>query len=513
MNLADFFAPSSERGSSLEHRNLLRMPPRSKDAPSYDLDMMGPILDMHPILSRTHAPSNLEERLDRSGRTSYAQLERVDSREKARRDSANGNVGNVAPRPTDVTFYVGRNRSPYTLSAESLKHSTYFASLVEKRIQDPIVLDCEEVIFQHMVLILRYGSFDALPKMPDSELFRLKRELECYGIDVAEPVRKAPPSGSSTPSSSTLSTPSLSYRPPGQPQAQALSHHPTSTGDFPDLPDELKDSSKLVLVSRLDGDDRGRCECTPKDQHSYWALSFHHRHTFCVGCGKSPSSMSPRFLAEMYMAAAMYYSNENFTSKHKWSVGCDSTCSLKLLHAKSCCPCACSNSKCCGSSSSVMKATLWAVSTYHSHAFCTHCGKSADDQTLICILLTLRYGGLSKSSKTRRERANANSEGVIAQESRFSGSSRGSESPHHSRGNRSLWFCYAADPLGNRLWLSRVVCSMGSSLVLYVCLSWWYFTGNACTGRCVEQHLDDSGVPLIFVISPRLEISVVDVLL
>lgn len=465
MNLADFFSPPSlDQGAPHDHRNLLSMPPRfAKDAlaPFDTTDLM--------------APAVLDSRFDRSGRPLYVpntttttttniQLERIECREKSNR----------GVRPSDVTFYVGRNRAPYTLAADSLKHSTYFASLIsseklqqqnQRHFLEPIVLDCEETIFQHMVLILRYGSFEALPKMSESELFRLKRELECYGIDVPEPIRKSssPPSAPSTPShrsnsypySSNPQTPTHASQQQHHQHHQQLRpiHHPTTMADYPDLPEELRDASMLVLVARVDEDDKGRCECTAKDQHTYWALSFHHRHTFCTGCGKCPSTMTPRFQAEMYMAAAMYYSSETVTNKQRWSVGCDSTCSLKLLHAKPCCVCPCvsssSDKSCCGggscnssnSSSGVVgsgkSSNVWAVSTYHSHAFCTQCGQAADDRTLICILLTLRYGGISKQSKLRRDRTiSSSSEGMIAQESRSS--SRVLEPSRHSRGNRSL---------------------------------------------------------------------------
>lgn len=396
MNLSDFFLPSSlePRLDCFEQQkqqglSVVRMPPRSaaKDVISASEDAAEATMDH----LRTHNVNT--------------HMERVHSREKDR-------PREVLPRPSDITFYVGRTRSPFTVSAHTLKHSTYFASLLEKqRIPDPVVLDCDEATFLNLVLILRYGSFEALPKMSDSELFRLKMELECYGIDVP-----------SSPSSS-----SSSQRPTPKPRAN---------GDFPDLPEELKDPSKLFLVARMDDIEKGiRCECTGKDSHTYWALSFHHRHTFCTACGRCPSSFSPRHLAEMYMAAAMYYS-ENFDHKQRWSVGCDSTCSLKLLNAKPGCVCPCVGSE----ESDSCKYPTWAVSTYYSHAFCTRCGQAADERTLIFILLTHRYGGAAKHSKHRRDHAAVISEGALAaQESRnFSNSSGGSEIVRHHRGNRSM---------------------------------------------------------------------------
>lgn len=91
------------------------------------------------------------------------------------------------------------------------------------------------------------------------------------------------------------------------------------------------------------------------------------------------------------MAAAMYYSGEHKALQTKWNVGCDSTCSLKLFHGRQGCACKCG------------KGMQWAVSTFHSHAFCTSCGVSADDQTLVSILLSVRYGGVHHRSPRGRK--------------------------------------------------------------------------------------------------------------
>ena len=427
MNLSDFFLPSSLESRLVwneqqEQRKLpvLRMPPHSaaKDVISASeeaLEVMAPTMTDHLHVSRSHHVSTT------------TQLERVHSRElKDRRE--------VLPRPSDITFYVGRNRAPFTISAHTLKHSVYFASLLEKqRIPDPVVLDCDEATFQNMVLILRYGSFEALPKMSESELFRLKMELECYGIDV--PAESQKPSSPSTSSSQAARTHSTSKNV----HHRRAVYHPTSVVDFPDLPEELKDPSKVFLVARMDDIEKGvRCECMGKDLHTFWALSFHYRHTFCTGCGRCPSSLSPRHLAEMFMAAAMYYSQENSANKQRWSVGCDSTCSLKLLNAKPSCVCPCAVTDNCSEGESPTL-PAWAVSTYYSHAFCTRCGQAADERTLIFILLTLRYGGVSKHSKPRRDHAaGASSEGAIPQDSRIFASSPGSEILRHYRGTRSM---------------------------------------------------------------------------
>lgn len=473
MNLSEFFLPSSlesrlvrdEQQPQKQFPPLVRMPPRSaaKDVistPDEAADVMAPTMMDHLHLTRSHHVQT------------SVQLDRIHSRDKDRRE--------VLPRPSDLTFYVGRNRVPFTVSADTLKHSTYFASLLEKqRVPDPIVLDCDEGTFQNMILILRYGSFEALPKMSESELFRLKRELECYGIDVPESRKpNSPTSTSSSPHrhSALMSQSSLGarqYSQPGTPKhAQhrgAIHHSPSSSGDFPDLPEELKDPSKLFLVARMDDIEKGiRCECTGKDLHTYWALSFHHRHTFCTGCGRCPVSFSPRHLAEMYMAAAMYYSNENFSNKQRWSVGCDSTCSLKLLNAKLHCVCPCARTDNCldneNSNISLSKLPAWAVSTYYSHAFCTRCGQAADERTLIYILLTHRYGGVSKHSKLRREHTAAASEGAVGQDLRVHASSPGSEILRHSRGNRSMWiFCFP-----NFGFQSCIFTTSGKSAVNYI---------------------------------------------
>lgn len=404
MNLSDFFLPSSlaprldwkeqqQQGGGL----VVRMPPRSAAK-----DVISAAEEVEVLGFDAAMPATTMDQW-RSHPVNFTPTERVHSREKDR-------PRELLPRPSDITFYVGRHRAPFTVSAHTLKHSSYFASLLEKqRIPDPVVLDCDEATFHNLVLVLRYGSFEALPKMNDSELFRLKMELECYGIDV--------------PSSSTSS------------QRQSVPK-PRLAADFPDLPEELKDPSKLFLVARLDFLDEGlRCECTAPNAHTYWALSFHHRHTFCTACGRCPAACSPRHLAEMYMAAAMYYSHENSSAnvKQKWSVGCDSTCSLKLLSAKPGCVCSCEEGE-------SVKSAAWAVSTYYSHAFCTRCGRAADERTLIFILLTQRYGGVAKHSKQRRDHVAgaAGSEGAtqIAPESRkiFANS----ETVRHYRGNRSM---------------------------------------------------------------------------
>lgn len=429
MNLSDFFLPSSleprlvwNQQQGKQKSPVLRMPPHSaaKDVTSAAdeaAEAMAATMMGHLHMSRNHHSSTTN------------QLERVHPRElKDRRE--------VLSRPSDITFYVGRNRSPYTLSAHTLKHSTYFASLLEKqRIPDPVVLDCDESTFQHMVLILRYGSFEALPKMSESELFRLNVELECYGIDV--PVSQKTSSQSTSASSQGAR---LHPQPTTPKHVHHCSpvHHLTSVWDFPHLPEELNEPSKLFLVARMDDVEKGvRCECTGKDQHTFWALSFHYRHTFCTGCGRRPSSLPPRHLAEMFMAAAMYYSNENFANKQRWSVGSDSTCSLKLLNGKPSCVCPCAIPENCSARESPTL-PAWAVSTYYSHAFCTRCGQDADERALICILLTLRYGGVSMHSKPRRDHAAGASEGAVSQDLKTFVSSPGSEILRHYRGTRSV---------------------------------------------------------------------------
>lgn len=490
MNLSEFFTPPSLERGGIEHRSspLKKMPPRAKEGGGggglvvYDSEPM-----MQQLVRNNHAPQLLaavqefkllESSRERGGGGGGGTRRRAAEENVSSRTSSSSSPPSAA---ADVTLFVGRNRASYTLCAESLRQSTYFSSLLEKRstTQEPIVVDCEESVFQNLLLILRYRSFEALPRMSDSELFRLRRELEIHGIELPENMPRKESSSSSSPSSSSaggsgnLSPSSLSAasrcNPMQQQQQQQLARvlhqqQHSSVSELPDFPEELKDSSKIVLVARIDDDERGRCTCTPKtqqQQHSgYWALSFHYRHAFCTGCGKSASAMlSPRFVAEIYMAAAMYYSGENVTNKQKWSVGCDSTCSLKLLNARPCCLCPCSslntNSKTSSSSSSNSSSSVWAVSTYHSHAFCTRCGESANDQTLVCILLTLRYGGISKSTTRLRRLEHSNgssgSENVITASSdvvtplpKLLSASNSktltttTEIPRHTRSNKSL---------------------------------------------------------------------------
>ena len=308
-----------------------------------------------------------------------------------RRESNGGGMKNHAG---DVTILVGRSRVPYTLTVESLRGSTYFSNLIEKRALEgtnpwsPIAVDCDESVFQQMLTILRYNSFEALPKMSDPEMFRLKRELTLYGIEVFKP-SSSPPHPHQSPShhhhAQTITSSSIGSSPTRQFSEQV---------DLVDLPEELRVSNKVVLVSRVGKveDDKHRCACTPKDQHTCWALSFHYRHAFCTSCGSPPSPSTPsRFIAEMYMAAAMYYSGEHKALQTKWNVGCDSTCSLKLFQGRQGCACKCG------------KGMQYAVSTFHSHAFCTSCGVSADDQTLVSILLSVRYGGVHHRSPRGRK--------------------------------------------------------------------------------------------------------------
>jgi hypothetical protein len=493
MNLSEFFTPPSLERGGIEHRSspLKKMPPRAKEGGGgggglvvYDSEPM-----MQQFVRNNHAPQLLAAVQEFKLLESNRERGGGGTRRRAAEENVSSRTSSASSPPAtaaaDVTLFVGRNRASYTVCAESLRQSTYFSCLLEKRstTQEPIIVDCEESVFQNLLLILRYRSFEALPRMSDSELFRLRRELEIHGIELPENMpRKESSSSSSSASSSSssaggsgnLSPSSLSaasrchpmHHQQQQQQIARVLHQQqhSSVSELPDFPEELKDSSKIVLVARIDDDERGRCACAPKtqqQQHSgYWALSFHYRHAFCTGCGKSASAMlSPRFVAEIYMAAAMYYSGENVTNKQKWSVGCDSTCSLKLLNPRPCCLCPCSslntNSK--TSSSSNSSSSVWAVSTYHSHAFCTRCGESANDQTLVCILLTLRYGGISKSTTRLRrlEHSNGNSgsENVItassdvvtplpklssASNSRTLPTTTTTEIPRHTRSNKSL---------------------------------------------------------------------------
>jgi hypothetical protein len=120
--------------------------------------------DVTPVASGDAADVMVLEMMDRMhllrthhvSAASTSLLERIHSCEK---------VPPLARLASDLSFYVGRTWVSYTLSADTLKHSTYFASvLTNQHILSPIVLDCDKATFYHMVLILRYGSFQALPQ-------------------------------------------------------------------------------------------------------------------------------------------------------------------------------------------------------------------------------------------------------------------------------------------------------------------------------------------------------------
>ncbi|CAK9202429.1 unnamed protein product [Sphagnum troendelagicum] len=423
MNLSEFFTPPSLERVGIEHRSspLKKMPPRAKEGGGggglvvYDSEPM-----MQQLVRNNHAPQLLaavqefkllESSRERGGGGGGGTRRRASEENVSSRTSSSSSPPSAA---ADVTLFVGRNRASYTLCAESLRQSTYFSSLLEKRstTQEPIVVDCEESVFQNLLLILRYRSFEALPRMSDSELFRLRRELEIHGIELPENMPRKESSSSSSSSSSSaggsgnISPSSLSAASRCNPMQQQQQQQQlarvlhqqqhSSVSELPDFPEELKDSSKIVLVARIDDDERGRCTCTPKtqqQQHSgYWALSFH-------------------------------YSSLNTNSKT--------------------------------SSSSNSSSSVWAVSTYHSHAFCTRCGESANDQTLVCILLTLRYGGISKSTTRLRRLEHSNgssgSENVITASSdvvtplpKLLSASNSktltttTEIPRHTRSNKSL---------------------------------------------------------------------------
>lgn len=272
---------------------------------------------------------------------------------------------------SDVVIYVGKNRTQFVQSSESLSSSSYFRKRLFENSSSQITVDCEEAVFENVMTILRYGGVEALPQLSDNEKFKLRKELEFFGIEIPEDLKQNLVSMNSS---------------------NSRIHTHFSMVDLPDFPAELGDPSKLVIVARLDETGKGKCECMPYDRPSQWALSFHFRHAFCIGCGERPAAhMSSKTLVEMFQAAALYYSSQDKVSPKKWFVGCDSTCSLKFLNARPCCVCLCSTSQ--------KKKTMWAVSSFHCHAFCTACGKCAEGSTLVCIMLTVRYGGFNRSPK------------------------------------------------------------------------------------------------------------------
>lgn len=346
-----------------------RMPPRNWEHLTWNMDAHIPRGETNiPINTRTGALS----------RTSALSRWKADKDQNASSGKALSSVKSQSPTasPTakqandnnnsDVVIYVGKNRTQFLQSSESLSSSSYFRKRLSENPSSQITVDCEESVFENVMTVLRYGEVEALPQLSDNEKFKLRKELEFFGIEISEDLKQNLVSGNSS---------------------NSIIHPHFSMVELPDFPAELGDPSKLVIVARLDETGKGKCECTPYDRPSQWALSFHFRHAFCIGCGERPAAhMSSKTLVEMFQAAALYYSSQDKVSPKKWFVSSDSTCSLKFLLARPCCTCPCSIT-------TEKKKPMWAVSSFHCHAFCTACGKCAEGSALICIMLTVRYGG------------------------------------------------------------------------------------------------------------------------
>lgn len=347
-----------------------RMPPRNWEHMSLDMDPHIPRGETNSVMNtRTSAMSRWKADKDHHVSSCKALNPVLKSQSPTASPSAKqaSNINNKS----DVVIYVGKTRSQFVLSSESLSSSSYFRKRLFEHPSSEITIDCEESVFENIMTILRYGGLEALPQLSDNEKFKLRKELEFFGIEIPEDLKQNLVSMNSS---------------------NSRIHPHFSMADLPDFPAELGDPSKLVIVARLDETGKGKCECMPYDKPSQWVLSFHYRHAFCIGCGERPAThMSSKTLVEMFQAAALYYSSQDKVSPKKWFVGCDSTCSLKFLNARPCCVCPCGASQ--------KKKPMWAVSSFHCHAFCTSCGKCAEGSTLVCIMLTVRYGGFNRSPK------------------------------------------------------------------------------------------------------------------
>lgn len=345
-----------------------------------------------------------------------------------------GPVGNP-PRGNpsdDVVFCVGKRRQAYHVNADSLmRGSAYFRNLLQH--SNPrggngnrvYTLDCDEFTFENMLLLVRYGTFEALPSMSAAKAYQLKKEADFYGITYAEPYAPRQPtssdsssevSGTSSPRSAASGSPrsTMNLSPPPTPRghrtfgrnhqgARVVCSTPRrDLAELPEFPLDLADPGRLVLVSCLDADKRKlyTCDCSGSGA-TEWALNFHHRHAFCTTCGGAPK-LSAKHFADMFMAAAAHYSTEQSTGAvqaTKWRVGCDSTCLLRFVSSAGDGPDACG---CNPSAEKEAPPTVWAASSYYSHAFCTRCSEAAEGPILLSLLLALRYGGGKRGSKSAR---------------------------------------------------------------------------------------------------------------
>lgn len=344
--------------------------------------------------------------------------------------------------PGDVVFYVGKSRQTFHLNAQSLiSGSAYFTNVLQHAhspssptgwqaspggfAQPPIVIDCEEGIFESLLLLMRYGSLAALPPMSAAEIFRLKKEAEFYGIHYTEPPSKSRAADSGDGGSDMSSKRSQSSSPSsGSPKSMmnrlsppvadkgGLYHEgvrlacntPRRLAELLEFPGELADPARLVLVSCLDQDKASiyTCDCrkqAPGSRRTQWALNFHHRHAFCTSCGHRPN-VSPKHFSEMFMAAAADYYTPASPGQAApaepncaWQVSSDSTCMLRFISGDGRDACGCTAGG--GRAAKEAPPTIWAANCFYSHAFCTRCGEVAKGPVLLSLISAVRFGGRS----------------------------------------------------------------------------------------------------------------------
>ncbi|KAH7430205.1 hypothetical protein KP509_09G088400 [Ceratopteris richardii] len=352
-----------------------------------------------------------------------------------------GRYGCFGPR-NEILFYVGQRRKAYSVSADTLfQGSGYFRSIITKRNGaplPPLVMDCDESIFEGLLFLMRYGDWEALPPLSSDQAFRLKKEAETYGVHYLEQP-KTPPTekfSGTSPLGTPRSTEVLGAAPRLHSRSSSTRHHDgaricgcTSRQlcELPDFPLDLADPTKLLLATCIDDQMTliyacEYCGSNPglRSTTTQWALSFHYRHAFCTRCGRPPTNLSPKLLAEMFMGAASRYNSqittgvqelqhlqEGATSPHSgshWWVGSDSTCNLRLLNSSGDSPDACCSSSCSSAriSGGHHVDTVWAANFFYSYAFCTRCGEPAHKPALLSLLLALRYGGATMKGASKR---------------------------------------------------------------------------------------------------------------
>ncbi|KAH7430203.1 hypothetical protein KP509_09G088300 [Ceratopteris richardii] len=343
----------------------------------------------------------------------------------------------------DVLFYVGQRRKAYSVSADTLfRGSAYFRNIISKRNGAPLlpmIIDCEESIFEALLLLMRYGEWDALPTLPADQAFRLKKEAEIYGVHYLEQQPRTPPA-EKHPVTSPIGTPKppevlgSAPRPPSRTPSTRYHDGTRISGctsrqlcELPEFPLDLADPTRLLLATCIDRDMAPIYACEHCRSHpeaspaaTQWALSFHYRHAFCTRCGRSPTNLSPKLFAEMFIGASSEYNNQISTGMHdlsrphegaasptsgsQWWVGSNSTCNLRLLSSPGSSPDACCSTRC--SATRICAGhhpdTVWAANFFYSYAFCTRCGEPAHRPALLSLLLTLRYGGAITKGSSKR---------------------------------------------------------------------------------------------------------------